>query len=192
MSSSGSPASAPSGPSESKSSSPFPGRDSKRWGAPPVDSILLQAPTRLPRRRRTEWWTVAAWSLALLAQIVMRLDEDFSYGPSMRYALTKQVRQMMEAYSNSTILLCILGLISCLVLLGTESLRAAVLGTSLAAITLTASLVSWTVMYGLWPIDAVWWTRGWVVNIVFGIVLFRAIRDLAANINESFGHRYEV
>ncbi len=99
---------------------------------------------------------------------------------------------MTEAYSNSTILLCILGLISCLVLLSTESLRAAIWGTTLAAVTLTASLVTWTILYGLWPIEYVWWTRGWVVNFVFGIVLVRAIRDLAANINESFGHRYEV
>ncbi|WP_181575268.1 hypothetical protein [Actinomyces sp. Z5] len=175
-----------SAPSDSRPSSSSRGRaDSKRWSAPPVDSILLQAPTRLPRRRRTEWWTVAAWSLALLLQIALRLDEEFSDS-------SDRVSQMTEAYSNSTILLCILGLISCLVLLSTESLRAAIWGTTLAAVTLTASLVTWTILYGLWPIEYVWWTRGWVVNFVFGIVLVRAIRDLAANINESFGHRYEV
>ncbi|QHO90239.1 hypothetical protein CWT12_01270 [Actinomyces sp. 432] len=97
-----------------------------------------------------------------------------------------------EAYSNSTILLCILGLVSCFVLLDTEALRAAIWGAILAAVTLTASLVTWTILYGLWPIEYVWWTRGWVVNLVFGVVLLRAIRDLVNNLNESIGIRYEV
>ncbi|PHP53155.1 hypothetical protein BW737_004915 [Actinomyces ruminis] len=99
---------------------------------------------------------------------------------------------MTEAYSNSTILLCVLGLVSCLVLLGTESLHSAILGAVLAAITLTASLASWTVLYGLRAIDYVWWTRGWVLNIALGVVLFRTIRDLATNINDSIGHHYAV
>ncbi|MBW3070357.1 hypothetical protein GZ998_12705 [Actinomyces sp. 594] len=145
----------------------------------------MQEPTRLPRRRRAEWWTVAAWSLALLLQVVLRLDEEFSDG-------TDLVALIAEAYSNSTILLCILGLVSCFVLLDTEALRAAIWGAILAAVTLTASLVTWTILYGLWPIEYVWWTRGWVVNLVFGVVLLRAIRDLVNNLNESIGIRYEV
>lgn len=97
---------------------------------------------------------------------------------------------MTEACSNSAILLCVLGLVSCLVLLDTEALRAAIGGATLAAVTLTASLVTWTILYGLWPIEYVWWRRGRVVNSVFGVVLFRAIRNLANNINDGIGFRY--
>ncbi|MDO4901486.1 hypothetical protein [Actinomyces sp.] len=100
---------------------------------------------------------------------------------------------MAAAYSNSTILLCILGLVSCFVLLDTEALRAAIWGgAALAAVTLTASLVTWTILYGLWPIEYVWWTRGWVVSFAFGVVPLRAIRDLTNNINDSICFRYAV